>query len=120
MRLNNFLVKKSKAGVIQRTKWSSDYSKESIGFVYAHINIVPKGQLSVKDNTQIYFFGAQRIGVLLVFELLFLGNNQQSLLHAVDLVIDITLHLCRMKLRSQLADQLCKQSRSYCRMVVSS
>ena len=60
MRSHNCLVKKSKAVVIQSTKLSSDYSKESIGFVYAHINIVPKGQLSVKDNTQVYFFGATK------------------------------------------------------------
>ena len=32
--------------------------KESIGFVYAHINMVPNGQLSVKDKAQVYFFGA--------------------------------------------------------------
>ena len=30
------------------------------GFVYAHINMVPKGQHSVKDNTQVYFFGATK------------------------------------------------------------
>ena len=59
MRSFNCLVKKSKAGVIQSTKLS-DYSKESIGFVYAHINMVPKGQLSVKDNTQVYFFGTTK------------------------------------------------------------
>ena len=60
MRSHNCLVKKSKAVVIQITKCSSDYFKESIGFVYAHINMVPKGQLSVKDNTQVYFFGATK------------------------------------------------------------
>ena len=60
MRSPNFLVEKSKAGVIQSTRWSSDYSKESIGFVYAHINMVPNGQSSVKDNTQVYFFGATK------------------------------------------------------------
>ena len=60
MRSPNCLVKKSKAGVIQSTKRSSDYSKDSIGFVYAHINMVPKGQLSVKDNIQVYFFGATK------------------------------------------------------------
>ena len=57
MRSHNCLVEKSKAGVIQSTKLSSSYSKKSIGFVHAHINMVPKGQLSVKDNTQVYFFG---------------------------------------------------------------
>ena len=60
MRSHNCLVKKSKAGVIQSAKCSSDYSKESIGFVYAHINMVNNGQLSVKDNTQGYFFSAMK------------------------------------------------------------
>ena len=60
VRSHNCLVKKSKAGVIQSTKSSSDYSKESIGFVYVHINMVPKGQLSIKDNTQVYFFSATK------------------------------------------------------------
>ena len=60
VRSHNCLVEKSKAGVIQSSKWSSDYSKESIGFVHAHINMVPKGQLSVKDNTQVYIFGATK------------------------------------------------------------
>ena len=76
MRSHNYLVKKSiachrlfginlkerkKAGVIQSTKLSSNYSKESIDFVYAHINMVTKGlRLSVKDNTHVYFFGASK------------------------------------------------------------
>ena len=51
MRSHNFFVKKSKAGVILNTKLSSDYSKASIGFVYAHINIVPRRQLCVKDTS---------------------------------------------------------------------
>ena len=60
MRSHNCLVKQSKAGVIHSTKRTSDYPKESIGLVYAHINMVPKGQLNVKDNTQVYFFGAMK------------------------------------------------------------
>ena len=75
MRSHNCLVKKSKAGVIQFTKGSSDYSKESIGFVYAHRNMVPKRQLSVKDNTQVNFFGSMKN--LCTASLWFLGNNQQ-------------------------------------------
>ena len=43
VRSYNCLGNKSKVGVIRGTKCSSDYSKESIGFVYAHINMVPKG-----------------------------------------------------------------------------
>ena len=44
------------------SSWAQDdlYSKETIGFVYAHIHADPIGQLSVKDNTQVYFFGAAK------------------------------------------------------------
>ena len=50
------LQRRDLAGVIQSTKLSSDYSKKSIVFVYAHRNMVHKRQLSVNDNTQVYFF----------------------------------------------------------------
>ena len=60
VRSHNCFVKISKVSVILSTKLSSDYSKESIGFVYAHQNMVTKRQLSVTDNTQVYFFGATK------------------------------------------------------------
>ena len=60
VRSHKYLVKKSKPGVIQGTKLFSDYSKESIGLDYSHINMVPKGQLSVNDNTQVYFFSVTK------------------------------------------------------------
>ena len=75
VRSHNCLVKNSKAGVIQSTKLSSDYSKESIGFVYAHINMVPKDSLVSKTTPRSISSVQQRIGVLLVLELWFLGNN---------------------------------------------
>ena len=35
-------------------------------------------------------------------------------------MIDITLYLCTLRLRSHLADKLCRQSGSFSRMVMSS
>ena len=62
---------------------SSDYSRESIGFVYVHINMVPKGQISVKNNTQVYFFGATKnwctiiilIIIMVIFKCYFSGEH---------------------------------------------
>ena len=39
--------------------------------------MVPKGQLSVKDNIKVYFFGAtQDWCTVIIIALFFLGNNQ--------------------------------------------
>ena len=53
-------MKKTEAGVIQSTRLSSNYSKESIGSVYAHRNMVHKRQVSVKNNNQVYFLRAAK------------------------------------------------------------
>ena len=39
--------------------------------------MIPRRQVSVKDNTQVFFSVQRRTGVLIVFGLRFLSNNLQ-------------------------------------------